>query len=53
MPVVKMFNGKEYRLVRQTPYKRVAKSTKDAYKRDYHVRMEKQGNIWYVWARRK
>jgi len=53
MAQTKMFNGKEYRLVKRTPYKREANSTKDAYKRDFHIRVEKQGNVWYVWARRK
>ena len=53
MAQVKMFNGKEYKLVKQTPYKKEAKDTKSAYSRDYNVRMEKQGRVWYVWARRK
>jgi len=53
MAYVKIFKGEEYKLVKQTPYKREAKQTKDAYKQDYKVRMEKKGNVWYVWARRK
>ena len=53
MPQVKIFRGEEYKLVKQTPYKKEAKNAKSAYSQDYKVRMEKKGNVWYVWARRK
>jgi len=50
---VKRFGKVTYKLVKQTPYKGEAQSTRDAYKRDYKVRMEKKGNVWYVWAAKK
>lgn len=53
MALVKMFNGKQYKLVKKTPYKGEANDAKKTYSKSYNVRMEKQGNVWYVWARRK
>jgi len=53
MGQIKTFGGKEYKLIKSTPYKGEANETKKTYKHGgFQVRMEKIGRVYYVWARR-